>query len=200
MRTTLLSCASAVLLLGVVSNLAAASIGDKAPPFSVKDITGKVHTLEDYQGKIIVLEAYNLDCPYCRNHYVTGAMQDLQKELTAQGVIWLAVNSTSRSNPGYRTPEAAQKEWSAQKNRATAMLDDEAGVIGKSYGMRTTPHMFVVDARGNLAYDGAIDDRPSPSGDPRTARNYVRAAVQQLQAGEAVKTTKTKPYGCGVKY
>ncbi len=179
---------------------AAAEIGKSAPDFTAKDIDGKIHKLSDYKGKILVLEEYNLDCPFCYNHFKTGAMQELQGELTSKGVIWLLVNSVSAHNPGYRNPAAAKKEWAAQKMKATAWIDDSSGELGKKYGMRTTPHMFVIDKNGILAYQGAIDDRPSPQGDPRTARNYVREAVQKLMAGQKVDVTQTRPYGCGVKY
>jgi hypothetical protein len=115
-------------------------------------------------------------------------------------VVWLLVNSVSSKASNHRSPEAAKKEWAAEKIAATAWLDDGNGQIGKKYGMRTTPHMFVIDKQGNLAYEGAIDDRPVPEGNPRTARNYVREAVQSLLAGKKVEVTQTKPYGCGVKY
>ncbi len=188
-------------LIGLASAaLAAAEIGKPAPEFTGTDITGKAIKLSDYKNKIVVLESYNSDCPFCANHFRTGAMQELQKEMTAKGVIWLMINSSNPRSSSYRTPEAAQKEWAAQKINATAWLDDSAGTIGKLYGMRTTPHMFVIDQSGTLAYAGAIDDRPSPGGDPRTARNYVREAVAKLQAGEKVSVTQTKPYGCAVKY
>ncbi len=177
-----------------------AEVGSPAPAFTARDINGKTHSLADYKGKIVVLEAYNLDCPFCHHHYQTGAMQELQKELTAKGVIWLVVNSTGAKNPSHRDPAAAQKEWAAQKMQATAWLDDSDGKVGKAYGMRTTPHIFVVDQAGVLAYEGAIDDRATTEGDPRKARNYVREAVQSLTTGEKVKVTQTKPYGCGVKY
>jgi peroxiredoxin len=180
--------------------LAAAEVGKPAPEFTAADINGKTIKLSDYQGKIVVLESYNQDCPYCHNHYKTGAMQELQKDLTSQGVIFLVVNSVSPSNSSHRTPEAAQKEWTAEKMNATAWLDDSSGELGKKYGMRTTPHMFVIDQKGVLVYQGAIDDRAAPSGDPRTARNYVREAVKALQTGEKVAVPETKPYGCGVKY
>ena len=127
-------------------------------------------------------------------------MQELQRDLTAKGVVWLLVNSVSAKHPSHRSAEAAQKEWTAQKIGATAWLDDSSGEIGKAYGMRTTPHLFVIDNKGVVAYEGAIDDRPAPEGDPRTARNYVREAVQKLQAGEKLVVSQTKPYGCGVKY
>ena len=193
-----------IVLLSIFSFIttvfAAAEIGKPAPDFSGTDINGKTHKLSDYKGKIVILESYNQDCPFCHNHYKTGAMQDLQKELTGKDVIWLMVNSVSSKNSGHRSPEAAKKEWADQKIAATAWLDDGSGQIGKAYGMRTTPHMFVIDQKGVLAYQGAIDDRPSPEGDPRTARNYVREAVRALESGEKVKVSQTKPYGCGVKY
>ena len=179
---------------------AAAEIGKPAPEFTAKDINGKTHNLSDYKGKIVVLEAYNLDCPFCRNHFKTGAMQELQAEMTGKGVVWLLVNSVNAKNPGYRSPEKAKQEWDAQKIKATAWIDDSSGEVGKKYGMRTTPHMFVIDKAGMLVYQGAIDDRPSPQGDPRTARNYVRETVQKLIAGEKITVSQTKSYGCAVKY
>jgi peroxiredoxin len=179
---------------------AAAEIGQPAPEFSATDIHGKTVKLSDYKGKVVVLESYNYDCPFCANHFNTGAMQDLQKELTSKGVVWLMVNSVNPKYANHRSPEQAQAEWDKLKLNATAWLDDGAGTIGKAYGMRTTPHMFVIDPTGTLAYNGAIDDRASMSGDPRKARNYVREAVQKIQAGKKVTVAETKPYGCGVKY
>jgi peroxiredoxin len=179
---------------------AAAEIGKPAPEFTAKDINGKTHQLSDYKGKIVVLESYNLDCPFCANHVRSGAVQELQSELAEKGVIWLIVNSVNREHSSYRSPEAAKKEWEKNNLKAAAWLDDSSGAIGKAYGMKTTPHMFVVDKDGNLAYDGAIDDKAAADGDPRKARNYVREAVDNLLAGKKVQLTQTKPYGCGVKY
>jgi peroxiredoxin len=197
-----MKCAITLLaLFGIVSAaLAAAEVGKPAPDFTGTDINGQTHKLSNYSGKIVVLESYNLDCPFCHNQYRSGAMQELQHDLTAKGVVFLLVNSVSPKSPSHRNPEAARKEWASQKINATAWLDDSSGAIGKAYGMRTTPHMFVIDASGVLVYEGAIDDRPATDGDPRTARNYVREAVQKLQAGEKLAVTQTKPYGCGVKY
>jgi peroxiredoxin len=188
-------------LLGVVSAaFAAAEVGKPAPDFTATDINGQTHKLSDYRGKIVVLESYNQDCPFCHNHYRSGAMQELQRDLTAKGVVWLLVNSVSPKYSNHRSTVAAKKEWADQKINATFWVDDSSGEIGKAYGMRTTPHMFVINATGLLVYQGAIDDRPEPDGDPRTAHNYVREAVQKLQAGEKLAVTQTKPYGCGVKY
>jgi peroxiredoxin len=178
----------------------AVEVGKPAPDFTGTDINGKTVKLSDYQGKIVIIESYNSDCPFCHNHYATGAMQELQRDLAAKGVVWLVVDSVNTKNFSYRTPEQARKELVDQKITATAWIDDHSGAVGHLYDMKTTPHMFVIAADGTLAYDGAIDNRPSPSGDPRTAKNYVRAAVDELLAGKPVEISQTKPYGCAVHY
>jgi len=192
---------ASLAIIGLASAaFAAAEIGKPAPDFSGTDINGKTVKLSDYKGKIVVIESYNLDCPFCANHFKTGAMQDLQKELTGKEVVWLMVNSVNPNNSSHRTAEQARAEWGKQNLQATALVDDSSGTIGKLYGMKTTPHMFVIDKDGTLVYDGAIDDKPTSNHDPRTARNYVREAVGKIQAGEKVAVAQTKPYGCSVKY
>jgi len=190
----------ALLLATPLLLVAEAHVGKPAPDFKAQDLQGKTHALADYKGKIVVLEAYNLDCPFCAHHFQTGAMQELQAESTGKGVVWLVVNSSNTRSPSYRNRTAARKEWTAQKMKATAWLDDHDGKVGKAYDLKTTPHMIVIDTKGNVAYDGAIDDKPETEGDPRKARNYVREAIDSLQAGKPVAVTKTRPYGCGVKY
>jgi peroxiredoxin len=186
--------------LTLASAAMAVEINKPAPDFSATDINGKTVKLGDYQGKIVVIESYNSDCPYCHNQYATGATQDLQQDLAAKGVVWLIVNSVNPNNPSHRTAEQAQKEWASEKIAATAWLDDSSGAIGRLYGMKTTPHVFIVDKNGVLVYDGAMDDKPDPKHDPRTARNYVRETVDALIAGKPVTVSQTKPYGCSVKY
>ena len=188
------------LLASTLFVLAEAEVGKPAPTFTSKDTNGKSRSLAEFKGKIIVLEAYNLDCPFCAHHYKTGAMQELQAYATSKGAIWLVVNSVHAKHPSYRTPEAAKKEFLAQKMKAIGWVDDHAGEIGKAYGLKTTPHMIVIDQKGLVAYKGAIDNKPSDEGDPRTARNYVREVLDSLMAGKAVAVTKTQPYGCSVKY
>ncbi len=183
-----------------ITALGAGKVGEAAPDFTARDVNGKTHRLSDYRGKIVVLEAYNLDCPFCANHYRSGSMQALQAAVTGKGGIWLMVNSSAPGAPGHRSAEAARTEFSAQGAKATAWIDDKDGALGKLYGMATTPHMFVINAQGTLVYQGAIDDRPSSSGDPRTARNYVKQTVEALMAGKPVPVGETKPYGCGIKY
>ena len=178
----------------------AVETGKPAPDFTGTDIYGKIVKLSDYTGKIVVIESYNSDCPFCHNQYKTGAMQALQEKLATNGVVWLLVNSVNPKNFSHRTPEQARKEMAAEKMDVTAWIDDSSGAIGHLYGMETTPHMFVIDKGGTLVYDGAIDNQPDPFHDPAKAKNYVREAVDELLAGKPVEVSQTKPYGCSVKY
>ena len=196
MKTTIALFAALTLATAAL----AVEVGKPAPDFTGTDINGKTVKLSDYKGKIVVIESYNSDCPFCNNQYKTGAMQDLQKDLEAKGVVWLLVNSVNPKNFSHRTPEQAKAEIADKKIVANAWIDDSAGTIGHLYGMETTPHMFVIAKDGTLAYDGAIDNMPDPSHDPRTARNYVKEAVDDLIAGKPVEVSSTKPYGCSVKY
>jgi peroxiredoxin len=186
--------------LAFATGVLAVEVGKPAPDFAGTDINGKAVKLSDYAGKIVVIESYNSDCPYCHNQYQTGAMQALQKELAGKGVVWLLVDSVNPKNFSHRTPEQAKAEMAAEKMDVTAWVDDGSGAIGHLYVMLTTPHMFVIDKAGTLVYDGAIDDQPDPSHDPTKARNYVREAVDEVMAGKPVAVSQTKPYGCSVKY
>ena len=188
------------VLAGCVCALAAAQVGKPAPDFTATGIDGKTYELNDFKGKMLVLEAYNMDCPFCANHFRTGAMQELQAWAASKGVVWLLVNSAGKKSGSYRDPAAARKEWDELKIKATACIDDHDGKVGRLYGMKTTPHMFVIDKNGVLAYEGAIDNRPEPTGDPRKARNYVRESISKLLAGEKIEVAQTRSYGCGVKY
>ena len=178
----------------------AVEVGKPAPDFTGTAINGKTVKLSDYAGKIVIIESYNSDCPYCHNHYKTGAMQALQKEMAAKGVVWLLVNSVNPKNMSHRTPEQAQKEMAAEKMDVTAWIDDSSGKIGHLYDMQTTPDMYVINKDGVLVYAGAIDDKPDPFHDPTKAKNYVREAVDEVIAGKPVAVAQTKPYGCSVKY
>lgn len=178
----------------------AAEVGKHAPDFTGTDINGKTVKLSDYKGKIVVIESYNQDCPFCHNQYKTGAMQELQKDLAAKGVVWLIVNSVNPENRSHRTDADAQKEMAAENMHVTAWINDSSGKIGHLYDMQTTPDMYVINKDGVLVYEGAIDNEPDPFHNPKTANNYVRDAVNALLADKPVEVSQTKPYGCSVKY
>ena len=180
---------------------AVATVGQPAPTFTVSDTTGKAVSLADFKGKHVVLEWVNPGCPFVVKHYSSANMQGTQKEATAKGVVWLAVSSTAPDASDYKKPADLASWMQGQKAAATATLMDDDGKVGKAYGARTTPHMYVIDPAGTLVYAGGIDDKPSSkASDIPTSKNYVKAALAETLAGKAVTQASTKPYGCSVKY
>ena len=180
---------------------ATAVVGQPAPAFSTTDTSGKPVSLAALKGKTVVLEWTNPDCPFVQKHYGSANMQATQKDATSKGVVWLAVNSTRTDHPEYRAP-AAMAEWMARSGAApSATLVDADGRIGRAYGARTTPHLYVIDPSGTLVYAGAIDDKRSANpADVKTATNHVKVALAELQAGKPVAVPVTQPYGCSIKY
>jgi len=192
-----------LLALALFTALAAqaASVGAPAPDFTLESVSGGAVKLSQYRGRYVVLEWVNPECPYVRKHYGSANMQRLQKEATARGALWLTINSTRAGHPEHKSP-AEMAAWMKRMDAApTATLLDPKGAAGRAYGARTTPHMFIVDPKGVLVYAGAIDDRRSTDPDDvKTAKNYVRAAMDELLAGRPVSQPSTPPYGCSVKY
>jgi peroxiredoxin len=179
----------------------APAIGQKAPEFSAKDTSGKTVSLADFKGKHVVLEWFNPNCPYVKRHYNSANMQGLQKEFTAKGVVWLAINSTDREHVDYMSPQQLTGWGKEQSATANHMLMDESGQIGQSYGAKTTPHMYIINPQGQLVYAGGIDNKPFARGDEvKTATNYVRQALGEALAGKPITQASTQPYGCTVKY
>ena len=176
-------------------------IGKKAPQFTLKDVNGVVHNLKDYRGKYVVLEWTNFDCPFVKKHYNSGNMQMLQKKYTDQDVVWLSINSSASGKQGNFSPDEILKRATDHSAAFSAYLIDADGKVGKWYGAKTTPHMFIVDPKGKIAYAGAIDDIKSTNvKDIAKASNYVATALDAALAGRPIETTMTKPYGCSVKY
>src|SRR5581483_10279787 len=168
---------SLFLAMAFAASTFAVEVGKPAPDLTGTDINGKTVHLSDFKGKIVVIESYNSDCPFCNNHYKTGAMPELQKDFATNGVAWLIVNSVNPNHPSHRTHAQAQAEMKDKNITANAWIDDSDGKIGHLYDMQTTPQMFVINKDGTLVYDGAIDDKADPFHNPKTARNYVKEAV-----------------------
>lgn len=176
-------------------------IGKPAPDFTATDSTGRAHRLSDYRGKRVILEWTNHDCPFVRKHYRSGNMQKTQKSAKEDGVVWLSVISSAPGLEGHVSGDEADALTKSRSAHPAAVLLDPAGKLGRLYRARVTPHMFVIDTDGTLAYKGAIDSIPSgDSGDIPEATNYVLQAMAQLKAGQPVKEATTRPYGCTVKY
>jgi peroxiredoxin len=200
-RSTVNSMLVALLLCTAPAILSAAKVGQPAPDFTGNASNGKSVHLSDLRGKYVVLEWHNNGCPFVRKQYNSGNMQHLQKQWTAQGVVWLTVLSSSPGKQGYVTASEENDYLAKQQAAPTAALLDPSGDIGHLYDAKTSPHMFVINPQGVLIYDGAIDDKPTPDlADVPGAKNYVSLALEEAMAGKPVETPATRPYGCSVKY
>lgn len=200
-RRTLVATALLALAPWLSAEALAASVGQAAPGFELKDASGKSVKLADFKGKFVVLEWTNPGCPFVVKHYSSQNMQSLQKDSMAQGVVWLNISSTARGHSDHLEPAALVQQYKEWGSTPSAMLMDDDGTVGKAYGARTTPHMYVIDPKGTLVYAGGIDDkRTANPADVKTAKNFVRVALGEAMAGKPVSTPTAAPYGCSVKY
>jgi peroxiredoxin len=205
MRKTLVLSVAAVLAVAIVfaSQSVAeekagktAKVGQPAPAFALEDQNGKIHSLSDYAGKVVVLEWFNADCPYVVRHHKNdlNTMRDLEKKYADKGVVWLAVNS------GHDTANEKNRETAEKWEIGYPILNDASGETGKAYGAKTTPHMYIIDQDGKLVYAGGIDDDRDNNKSKGEKTNYVDRALSEVLAGETVSQAETRPYGCTVKY
>ena len=195
-------CALALVLFAApVTVLAQAVPGKPAPAFEVTDALGKAQKLENFKGKWLVLEWFNKDCPYVKKHYGSGNMQKLQKTYSDKGVAWLSVISSKKGAQGHLTPAEASRLPASHNSAASAVLLDESGEMGRAYGATATPHMFVINPKGQVVYAGAIDDNDSSNPEViAKSKNYIVAALDAGISGKPVATASTRAYGCGIKY
>jgi peroxiredoxin len=176
-------------------------INQPAPDFSGIDSNGNTQNLSQYKGKTVVLEWTNHDCPYVRKHYQSNNMQSLQKEATDAGIVWLSIISSAPGKQGHVSAHEANGLTVKRNASPSAVILDEQGEIGRLYGAKTTPHMYIIDPGGKLVYMGGIDSIPSSNAEDITAAtNYVKAALESLNDGEPIASNVTRPYGCSVKY
>lgn len=173
----------------------------EAPAFTLTDTNGNEHSLSDFEGKIVVMEWFNDGCPFVKKHYKKGHMQSLQDTYTDKGVVWLTICSSAPGKQGHMDAEGYNKLIDKWKMESTAFLMDPEGTVGKAYDAKSTPHMYVINGEGEIVYQGAIDDKRStdPAHIPDST-NYVRAALDAVMDGKEVEVSKTKAYGCSVKY
>lgn len=190
----------ATLLFAAASTVSAqAVVGQVAPPFAAADVSGKTVSSSQFKGKYVVLEWFNPNCPFVQKHYNSGNMPAVQKYAADKGVVWLSVHTTYESSAEESTELA---EWMRSKKGApSAVLVDAKGAMGKAYGAKATPHMYLIDPSGKLVYAGAIDSKPTANPtDIKSATNYVRQALDEALSGKPVSKPVTQAYGCSVKY
>lgn len=196
-KTTLTILFLAGFALAAGPALAAGAVGETAPAFQLKDLEGKTRSLAEHKGKVVVLEWVNPNCPFSDRHAREKTMSNLAKKHGS--VVWLGINSTNAGHGNY-LPPAEHLAWAKKNGVNYAILYDETGKVGKAYGAKTTPHMFIIDEQGKIAYNGAIDDDP-PGRKPAAQRaNYVDGGLIAELANKPVEPASTKPYGCSIKY
>lgn len=192
---------AAMLVFGAAPALAAPAVGQPAPSFVAVDSKGQQVRLADLKGKVVVLEWTNHECPYVQKHYTSSNMQNLQKRAKGAGVVWLSVISSAPGEQGHVAGARADELTASRQALPTAVLLDAQGAIGKSYDARTTPHMFVIDAKGILRYAGGIDSiATNKVADIEKADPLFKTALESVLKGENVAQAVTRPYGCSVKY
>jgi len=196
-----IAAAFASILAVTAAQASPAKVGEPAPAFTLTDSNGVQHSLADFAGKTVVLEWTNHECPFVKKHYESSNMQAQQTAATADGVVWLSINSSAAGKQGNVDGSAANRLRTQAKAASTAYLLDATGVTGRMYAAKTTPHMYIIDPKGVLRYAGAIDSIPSadPADIPK-ATQYVSTALAELAAGKPVTTVVTQAYGCSVKY
>ncbi|PKL80792.1 MAG: thioredoxin family protein [Ignavibacteriae bacterium HGW-Ignavibacteriae-4] len=198
-----LSIVIALMLFATTAMFASetAKVGSKAPEFTLKDTKGVEHKISDFAGKYVVLEWVNFDCPFVKKHYESENMQNLQREFTKKGVIWLSICSSAKGKQGNFTTAELDKKKKDFKTAETAYLIDESGEVGKLYNAKVTPDMVIINPSQEVIYLGAIDNIPSTDkSDIDKADNYVMQALNSAMNGKTVEVKSSKPYGCGIKY
>lgn len=175
--------------------------GQPAGNFRLVDANGQAVTLSQFRGKPVVLEWNNPGCPYVQKHYDSGNMQATQAKARSMGAVWLTINSGAPGKQGHMSGAEAKAFVAREKAQPTAYLLDPQGRVGKGYGAKTTPHMYLIDASGKLVYQGGIDDKPTADkADIPGARNHLLVALTEVKAGKKVSVPEARPYGCSVKY
>ncbi len=191
----------AIIALAATPAAADQVTGQPAGNFRLMDADGKAVTFAQFKGRPVVLEWNNPGCPFVQKHYDSGNMQAAQSKAKAMGAAWLTINSGAPGKQGHMSGPQAKAFVAKAKAQPTAYLLDPQGRVGKGYGAKTTPHMYLIDASGKLVYQGGIDDKPTADkADVAGARNHVLAALAEVKAGKKVSVPEARPYGCSVKY
>lgn len=193
--------AASLIAFAAAPAIAKAPTGNPAPEFTVTDTNGNVQSLDALRGKTVILEWTNDQCPYVKKHYRSGNMQATQAKHVDADTVWLSVISSAPGKQGYVSAEGANALTATHGATPTGVLLDPSGDLGRAYDAKTTPHMYIIDPRGTLVYQGAIDsNRSSNPATIPTATNYVNQAMADLDAGRPVSQDDTQPYGCTIKY
>ena len=171
-----------------VTDHQAGVLAGPAPAFALTGIDGQTYRLSDYSGRIVVLGFWSAQCPWSQHYDVW--LTEQAPRWAAQGIHLLAVAANVDEDTALIAAVAVERGLSFP------ILLDPGCCVADVYGAETTPHVFVIDPAGQLAYRGAIDDR---SFRQRTAtRNYLNDALAALLVGRQPEPAETPPYGCAL--
>ncbi len=159
-----------------------------APSFELTGIDGQLYRLSDYTGSIVILDFWSAQCPWSQHYDAWLAGQ--APRWAAQGIHLLALAANVDEDAALIVGVAAER------GLPFPILLDPGCRVADAYGAETTPHVYVIDQAGRLAYCGAIDDR---SFHQRIAtRPYLSDALHALQAGRQPEPADTPAYGCAL--
>ena len=177
---------------------ASATLGAPAPDFTLTDTSGATVSLSDLRGKVVAIEWFNPDCPFIVAAHKGGPLETMPQAWTDKGVVWLTINSNAEGKQGHGTERNAEAKDEYALPRA--VLLDPTGEVGRTYGAKTTPHMYLVDASGVLVYRGGLDNAPRGDAPSSGVQPFFQDALTAVTSGKPVKPADTKAYGCSVKY
>src|SRR5438874_4561787 len=165
------------------------AIGAMIDDFTLPDADGAQHTLNSLKGKngaVIIFIATK--CPVS-NAY-NDRMEKLAEDYKAKGVNVIGINSNNTE------PSAEVKSHAAEKGLKFTILKDDGNKIADRLGATKTPEVYLLDAKGKLAYHGRIDNSQKAEG---ITSNDLRVALDEMTAGKAVTKTGGVAFGCTIK-
>jgi|TARA_B110000438_G_scaffold303752_1_gene367005 peroxiredoxin len=184
-------------------SLAAVQVNQTAPNFILTDSWGKEINLSSFKDRVVILEWTNHECPFVKKHYSTRNMQGTQEVANEERVVWFSIISSAPGTQGHVSGKEANVLTVKRGASPSNVLLDPEGDVGRMYGAKTTPHMYIIDQTGILKYQGAIDDaggRGFASKDLAKATNFIKKALEEMKTDVPISSNTTKPYGCSIKY
>lgn len=163
--------------------------GQPAPRFTLRDLQGETHSLSAAPGRVVVINFWSAECPWSAR-----VDQEIKLFLEKWGdqVAWWLV-TVNANEPQDLLLQAAQKQ-AAQGRAAGPVVLDDRHTTADLYGAQITPHLFVIDPRGILRYQGSFDDVTFRRRIPTCG--YVVEAVEALLAQQLPEICEAPAYGC----
>ena len=169
------------------------AVGDPAPKFEgLIGVDDKKHSFEDYADAKALAVVFTCNkCPVAVDY--EERLVAFQNDYADKGVQLVAINV----NNAEADKLPAMKDRAEEKGFQFSYLYDPSQKVGRDYGAKVTPHVFLLDGKRNLAYVGPVDDNPDVT---QVSKSYLRDATDAVLAGASPETTVVEPVGCGIQY